>query len=177
MNKLIVCALAIAMVLTPIAPVLAQEAEPAPAVEAPAQEPVLSEPKVAEPEESKKSNQEEKNIKTDKTEKDKDGKKDGEGVPEEPDATLRSISSVSGSGTKQNSTINLSLPSADSTQGSMEYRYPIAVPPGRNGLQPDLPLTYNSANTDTSSPFGYDWSVNIPYIERINKTGTNNLYS
>ena len=75
------------------------------------------------------------------------------------------------------STIKQLLPTADQSTGSLVYNYPISVPPGRNGVQPDLRLTYNSQKTEEGSVFGSGWSMSIPYIERLNKTGSNNLYT
>lgn len=66
---------------------------------------------------------------------------------------------------------------ADTATGALILEYPIEVPPGRNGLQPDLALVYNSQNTDNDNIFGYGWSINIPYIKRINKKGVDKLYS
>ncbi|MFA6394083.1 MAG: FG-GAP-like repeat-containing protein [Patescibacteria group bacterium] len=65
----------------------------------------------------------------------------------------------------------------DSSSGSFIFNFPIEVPPGRNGLEPDLKLTYDSGNSDNSGVFGYGWSANIPYIERINREGAESLYS
>jgi hypothetical protein len=60
----------------------------------------------------------------------------------------------------------------------MTYSYPIVIPPGRNGMQPpDLSLSYSSDDKRQDSIFGYGWSMNLPYIERVNKLGTNNLYN
>lgn len=61
--------------------------------------------------------------------------------------------------------------------GAMTYTYPLVIPPGRNGVQPDLSLNYSSDDKRQDSPFGYGWSMNLPYIERVNKLGTNNLYN
>jgi RHS repeat-associated protein len=38
-------------------------------------------------------------------------------------------------------------------------------------------LTYNSGDNQLRSIFGEGWSVNIPYIERLNKAGADKLYS
>jgi RHS repeat-associated protein len=51
------------------------------------------------------------------------------------------------------------------------------IPPGRNNLQPDVSLAYNSSDNQLRNIFGEGWSVNIPYIERINKAGVDKLYS
>ncbi len=61
--------------------------------------------------------------------------------------------------------------------GAMTYSYPIVIPPGRNGMQPNLSLNYSSDDKRQDSLFGYGWSMNIPYIERVNKLGTNNFYN
>jgi len=66
----------------------------------------------------------------------------------------------------------------DDTTGALNFSLPITVPPGRNGMQPDLALTYNNQQaSNTPNIIGYGWSVNIPYIERVNKTGTDKLYT
>jgi len=69
------------------------------------------------------------------------------------------------------------LPKSDEISGALVYNYPIETPPGRNGMQPDLELTYNSQSYEEGSIFGIGWSINISYIERINKDGVDNLYS
>ncbi|MEK7562232.1 MAG: toxin TcdB middle/N-terminal domain-containing protein, partial [Patescibacteria group bacterium] len=69
------------------------------------------------------------------------------------------------------------LPEIDKNTGALSYNYPIAVPSGRNNLQPDLSLSYNSNLNAQNSIFGYGWALNIPYIQRLNKAGTDSLYS
>jgi len=59
--------------------------------------------------------------------------------------------------------------------GAFTQHISIDIPPGRNGLQPDLALDYNSQNPEDGI-VGYGWSLSIPYIQRLNKTGTNELY-
>jgi RHS repeat-associated protein len=69
-------------------------------------------------------------------------------------------------------------PDIDNTTGALVYKYPISVSPGRNNTTtPDVDLVYNSASSTTDSAVGSGWSINIPSIERINKKGTNTLYS
>jgi YD repeat-containing protein len=66
---------------------------------------------------------------------------------------------------------------ADPINGSFTHAVNITAPPGRAGLEPNLSLGYSSQNTSNSSLYGYGWSDNIPYIERINKTGMEDLYA
>ncbi|HEX9502888.1 MAG TPA: SpvB/TcaC N-terminal domain-containing protein, partial [Patescibacteria group bacterium] len=69
------------------------------------------------------------------------------------------------------------IPSIDSNSGALNFTYPITIPSGRNKLAPDLKLSYSSQYRDPNNQFGYGWSINIPYIERIDKTGIANLYA
>ncbi len=65
----------------------------------------------------------------------------------------------------------------DEMLGSFIYHYPITIPSGRHGMQPDIELTYNSANIQATNTLGSGWSFSIPVIERINKTGIEDLYN
>jgi len=69
------------------------------------------------------------------------------------------------------------LPKPDEATGAMVYSYQIEVPPGRGEMTPDISLVYNSQKKDLDSEFGYGWSVSIPHIERLNKTGVDKLYT
>lgn len=69
-----------------------------------------------------------------------------------------------------------STPKVDGTSGALTESIPLDIPPGRNGMQPKLSLDYNSQNTAQDSEVGYGWSLSIPYIERLNKTGSQNMY-
>ncbi len=70
-----------------------------------------------------------------------------------------------------------SVPEADQLSGTLAYSYPLTVPPGRNGLQPELSLSYSSRDTSINNILGQGWKVDIPYIQRINRLGTESLYS
>ncbi|MDO8620285.1 MAG: FG-GAP-like repeat-containing protein, partial [bacterium] len=72
---------------------------------------------------------------------------------------------------------NVAQPKTDLSTGAFTFDYPITLPAGRNGTSPNLKLAYSSRSSFTNSPFGYGWSDGIPTIERINKTGTNRLYT
>jgi hypothetical protein len=60
--------------------------------------------------------------------------------------------------------------------GSLQYEIPLTIPPGRNGLQPQLSLVYSSRPASESNLFGRGWSVTIQYIERRNYAGVDELY-
>jgi hypothetical protein len=66
---------------------------------------------------------------------------------------------------------------AGNQTGSFQYSYPIAVPPGRSGIEPSLELNYDSSSRDNESTVGYGWSLSIPSIERANKKGTDHMYN
>ena len=66
-------------------------------------------------------------------------------------------------------------PKIDGASGAFTQRIPLDIPPGRNGLQPDVTLDYNSQRTQDSI-VGYGWQLSIPYIQRLNKTGSQDLY-
>jgi len=79
-------------------------------------------------------------------------------------------------GTKENFTPHPYL-QPDLATGAFNYTRPIAIPSGRAGIQPDLKLSYSSSRGVQDSFFGYGWSMNIPYIERLNKIGVDKLYN
>src|SRR5260370_2601763 len=74
-------------------------------------------------------------------------------------------------------TFNPALVKIDKNTGALTMTYTITLPPGRNGLQPDVSLQYSSQDTKLNSIFGEGWSSKIPYIERLNKMGVDKLYS
>src|SRR3990167_5746862 len=88
-----------------------------------------------------------------------------------------SQSSEQGSPAAQPAPLTQKLPEIDKNTGALNYSYPIAVPPGRNNFQPDIALSYNSNLNGQNGIFGSGWTVNIPYIQRLNKAGTDSLYS
>lgn len=65
----------------------------------------------------------------------------------------------------------------DAHSGAFNTSYPITLPPGRNGLQPSVSLNYTSSDSNEANIVGYGWSLSIPKIERINKHGSDMLYS
>src|SRR5262252_2206359 len=84
-----------------------------------------------------------------------------------------------GSPTVPNSSVftsRTSEPSVDGTTGAFTQQLSLYIPPGRNGLQPDISLQYNNQNT-SDGIVGYGWSLPIPYIQRLNKTGSQDIYN
>jgi hypothetical protein len=66
----------------------------------------------------------------------------------------------------------------DRKTGAMGYTYPLTLPPGRNGLTPQLALTYSSNihNLDQTL-FGNGWGISIPRIERMTRQGVDNVFA
>ena len=85
----------------------------------------------------------------------------GDGTPTVPNPSLFSDSTT--------------LSKVEGQSGAFTQKVPLDIPPGRNGLQPDVSLDYNSQRTKDSI-VGYGWSLSVPYIERINKTGSQDIY-
>lgn len=65
--------------------------------------------------------------------------------------------------------------SPDENTGALRYIFPIVTPPGRNGLGADLSLIFDSS-LGKNEYFGLNWATNIPYIEKINRTGVEDLH-
>lgn len=59
--------------------------------------------------------------------------------------------------------------SPDLFTGTGNFTVPIALPPGRNGFQPQLNLIYSSGNGNW--PFGLGWSLSIPGVSRKTSKG------
>lgn len=53
--------------------------------------------------------------------------------------------------------------------GTGNYRVPLEVPAGRNGLQPKLALAYSSGNGN--GPFGMGWTLDVPSVQRKTSMG------
>ena len=177
----IVFLLVFLLILTPFAPVFAQVADtPAPVESAPIEldPPSDSSEIIPAPETPSldATPAEDDSAKLDDELDPVDKEKPIDGEPEPESMSLVSDPGIAAPVISE-TTIKQQLPQSESTSGALVYRYPISVPPGRNGLQPDVQLIYNSQNTDLASVFGMGWSVDIPYIERINRDGTNNLYT
>jgi hypothetical protein len=59
--------------------------------------------------------------------------------------------------------------SADIQKGTGNFTVPIALPPGRNGFQPQLNLVYSTGNGN--GPFGLGWGLSIPGVARKTTSG------
>jgi RHS repeat-associated protein len=59
--------------------------------------------------------------------------------------------------------------SPDLHTGTGNFTIPIALPPGRNGFQPQLSLTYSTGNG--SGPFGLGWNLSVPGVSRKTSKG------
>lgn len=59
--------------------------------------------------------------------------------------------------------------SPDLHTGTGNFTVPIALPPGRNGFQPQLSLGYSTGNG--SGPFGLGWSMSVPGVSRKTSKG------
>lgn len=59
--------------------------------------------------------------------------------------------------------------SPDLHTGTGNFTIPIALPPGRNGFQPQLSLVYSTGNGN--GPFGLGWSLTIPGVSRKTSRG------
>lgn len=59
--------------------------------------------------------------------------------------------------------------SADLHTGAGNFSVPIAVPAGRNGLQPQLTLSYSTGAGN--GPFGLGWSLGVPGVTRLTSKG------
>jgi RHS repeat-associated protein len=59
--------------------------------------------------------------------------------------------------------------SPDLHTGSGNFTVPIAIPPGRNGFQPQLSLVYSTGHGN--GPFGLGWSLSVPGVSRQTHKG------
>jgi RHS repeat-associated protein len=79
--------------------------------------------------------------------------------------------------TIQDPEIRKSLLKTDSSTGALTYTYPLILPIGRNNLTPNLALTYSSNAKNTNSFVGDGWTLSVPSVERINRKGSEKLYT
>src|SRR5947209_20127608 len=65
--------------------------------------------------------------------------------------------------------------SPDLFTGTGNFTIPIALPPGRNGFQPQLSLGYSTGNGN--GPFGVGWSLGVPGVSRKTSKGIPRYYN
>src|ERR1044072_6468053 len=81
-------------------------------------------------------------------------------------STAQTISTPQGGGALQGIGETFS---PDLHTGTGNFTVPIALPPGRNGFQPQLNLVYSTGNGN--GPFGLGWSLSIPGVSRKTSKG------
>src|SRR3954463_14464406 len=59
--------------------------------------------------------------------------------------------------------------SPDLHTGTGNFTIPVALPPGRNGFQPQLNLVYSTGTGN--GPFGLGWNLSIPGVSRKTSKG------
>src|SRR6266705_223466 len=59
--------------------------------------------------------------------------------------------------------------SPDLFTGTGNFTVPIALPPGRNGFQPQLNLVYSTGHGN--GPFGLGWNLSVPGVGRQTSKG------
>jgi hypothetical protein len=161
----------------PLAPVLAQEAEATlppqePEVQGPAPETTPEQDsgvEVAPEQQSEAQTQEEQEA--------KEEAKADETLPEELSPIASAEEPPAPPADLGNTPKNKLIPGIDNLTGALINDYSIEVPPGRKNMTPDVSLVYNSATAGNDSIVGSGWSISIPSIERINRKGTDKLYT
>ncbi|MCI0619492.1 FG-GAP-like repeat-containing protein [Candidatus Wolfebacteria bacterium] len=69
-----------------------------------------------------------------------------------------------------------SLPHVDEATGALVYEYALHLPPGRNQLHPAVAIRHDSQRQE-NGVLGWGWTLTLPAVERVNKKGTDALYS
>ncbi len=86
-------------------------------------------------------------------------------------AALKADSTLKGNVTGDGFTgATTNMVAVDASSGSAVLFYPITVPPGRSGVQPDLSINYNSS-ANSPSILGRGWSLNLPFVQRSTRSG------
>ncbi len=65
---------------------------------------------------------------------------------------------------------------ADEGSGAFQYSIPIITTAGRNGLNPNMSLSYDSRRNNQTSYIGLGWELEIPTISRMNKNGADVMF-
>jgi hypothetical protein len=92
-------------------------------------------------------------------------------------ATKLSVTTASPAGAGQSQNKILTAQSlVDESSGAFLYSLPLTLPAGRAGTTPQLTLSYDSRRNNTTGYIGKGWELNIPYIQRTNKSGMDLMY-
>ncbi len=84
-------------------------------------------------------------------------------VPDHPEGAQLDPNQIKGiSAADPSSRVNLISPPEANNNGDNRLSYPIEVPPGRKGVQPELAVAYNSAGGD--GWMGLGWDLATPFI-------------
>jgi len=87
-------------------------------------------------------------------------------TPDHPDAQLFNPNTLKGMKLGDPSAgISLIEPPQADASGSARLRYPIETPPGRNGIQPSLAVTYDSERVNGNGWLGVGWDVSLSSVE------------
>lgn len=85
-------------------------------------------------------------------------------VPESPQTSAYTPTSIKDiKAADPSAGINLMQAPVPNNMGTANIQHPIIIPAGRNGIQPNIALTYNSG-ADNSSWCGMGWDLSIPNI-------------
>lgn len=89
--------------------------------------------------------------------------------PEESSISYSASAMSQGTGVGSGLGIPISMPENFIFTGVATYKIPIEVPPGRGGMAPEIPLTYNSYQGNTW--VGVGWNLDMGAIQRSTKRG------
>ena len=64
----------------------------------------------------------------------------------------------------------------NSSTGAFTMSVPVVLPQGVNGMTPSLDLGYSSQTKDEHNLFGFGWSISIPSITVVNRSGVESMY-
>lgn len=179
MTKVTVLILTILSVITPIAPVFAQESKTPIVSELAGKASQGTRKNVPEP---KKDTPTEAVLENVKPVEDPASVAEQE-KPKEEKPTEKDPQALSQTAGTQDIGLKFQIPTqspvanVDKSTGSLSYEYPIELPKGRNGMTPELSLKYNSRNVSKPDSYaGLGWELSIPYIQREPIRGTQDLY-